>query len=69
VQKRPGMTNNLEALEVSALHQVTGGKDAPQPKPQKADETKWIKNTIKCTKIGGPLLGAACGILTPTPAN
>jgi hypothetical protein len=65
------MTSNLEAIEVSALNQVSGGKDQPpaQPKPEKADETKWIKNTIKCTKIGGPLLGAACGILTPTPAN
>lgn len=66
------MNSNLEAIELSALTQVTGGKDKQpqQPQqPQPADETSWIKNTVKCTRIGGPVLGALCGILTPTPAN
>lgn len=64
------MTHNLESIDLSILTQVAGGQQQPRPQqPQPADQTKWIKNTVKCTRIGGPLLGAVCGILTPTPAN
>jgi hypothetical protein len=65
------MNNQLEAIELSTLDQVAGGADKPQsqqPAPQPSDQTQWIKNTVKCTRIGGPVLGAVCGILTPTPA-
>ena len=62
------MTNNFESIDIAILDQVAGGEQKPQPKPQPADETKWIKNTVKCTRIGGPILGAICGALTPTPA-
>ncbi|HEX3764991.1 MAG TPA: hypothetical protein VHW23_40125 [Kofleriaceae bacterium] len=64
------MTQTFESIDAVALTQVSGGeqKQPSQPQPKPSDQTQWIKNTVKCTRIGGPLLGAACGILTPSPA-
>jgi len=43
-------------------------RPAPQPAPSGGNDTQWIKNTINCARIGGPVLGAICGVLTPSPA-
>lgn len=66
-----GMTNQLQTIDVVTLTEITGGQQQPkpQPKPQAADETKWVRNAAKCARVGGPILGALCGVLTPTPAN
>jgi hypothetical protein len=75
--------SNVQAITLVQLNCVTGGADAKpaapttpapqQPAPQPAptgggNDTQWIKNTINCTRIGGPVLGAICGIMTPSPA-
>ena len=39
-----------------------------QTQPHGNSDTQWISNTVRCARIGGPVLGAICGILTPTPA-
>ena len=44
-------------------------RPTPTPAPQRGgNDTAWIRNTITCTRSGGPLLGALCGALTPSPA-
>lgn len=40
----------------------------PQPQPHGNSDTQWITNTARCARVGGPILGALCGIFTPTPA-
>lgn len=71
---------HFQSVDVVSLACVTGGQQAPQPsqpKPQPqqpkpsgggSNDTQWISNAAKCARIGGPLLGAVCGALTPTPA-
>jgi hypothetical protein len=73
-----GSMSNFHSITLAQLDCVTGGADtqaapapapAPtQPAPQGGSDTQWIRNTVNCTRIGGPVLGAICGALTPTPA-
>ena len=76
--------HELQHLDITQLAAVTGGAAAtptppPPPKPQQPQQppqqpkqggpdTQWIQNTISCARIGGPILGALCGVLTPSPA-
>ena len=74
---------HFQTIDVVTLTQVNGGQQRPAPptpprppqqsrppqQPQPADETRWIRNTVRCARVGGPVLGALCGILTPTPAT
>jgi hypothetical protein len=71
------MTHNFESIDLAMLTQVAGGKQQQpppqpqprqQPQPRPADDSQWIRNTVKCARVGGPLLGALCGVLTPSPA-
>jgi hypothetical protein len=70
------MTSNFASIDLGQLVSVTGGADAPaappppppQPQPQGGSSTQWIQNTATCTRIGGPILGAICGVMTPSPA-
>jgi hypothetical protein len=67
------MTSNFVAIDLGQLGGVTGGADAPAtppppPPPQGGSSTQWIQNAATCTRIGGPVLGAICGAMTPSPA-
>jgi hypothetical protein len=71
------MTSRFVSIDLGQLRSVTGGADAPtappqppppQPQPQPGSNTQWMQNAASCARIGGPVLGAICGAMTPTPA-
>lgn len=70
---------HFASVDVVSLSLVTGGQQAQQPsqpqapapqpqQPRGGNDTQWISNAAKCARVGGPVLGAICGALTPTPA-